>query len=105
MCLVRRERVREATWGVVVRVCMRLFMVVSSSPVSRYLRWDLESSSACCWVCIRVGIRPWYIVARFIRSMWRPHVQPSVCWGVLCMWVSGVFLRRSGGAISRPLYH
>ena len=84
---------------------MRLCMVVSSSPVSKYFRWALESSSACCWVCVRVGIRPWYIVARFIRSMCMPHVQPSVCWGVLCMWVSGAFLRRSGGAISRPVYH
>ena len=80
-------------------------MDVSSSPVSRYLRWDLESSSACCWVCVRVGIRPWYIVARFTRSMCIPHVQPSVCWGVLCMWVFGVLLRRSGGAISSPVYH
>ena len=34
VCLVRREGAREATWGVVVRVCMRLSMFVSSSPVS-----------------------------------------------------------------------
>jgi hypothetical protein len=79
VCLLRRERVRGATWGVLVRLCMRLFMDVSSSPVSRYFRWDLESSSACCWACVRVGIRPWYIVARFTRSMCMPQVQPSVC--------------------------
>ena len=79
-------------------------MDASSSPVSRYLRWDLESSSACCWVCVRVEIRPWYIVARFIRSMCRPHVQSSVCWGVLCMWVSGACLRRSGGVVGCVVY-
>ena len=38
VCLLRRERVREAVWGVVVRLCMRLFMNVSSSPVSKYFR-------------------------------------------------------------------
>ena len=54
-------------------------MDVSSSPVSKYFRRDRKSSSACCWVCVRVGIRPWYIVARFIRSMCMPHDQPSVC--------------------------
>ena len=57
--LLRRENVREVFEGVVVRLCMRLCMNVSSSPVSRYFKWDLESSSACCWVCLRVGMRPW----------------------------------------------
>ena len=27
-----------------------------------YLKWDRESDSACCWVCVRVGMRPWYMV-------------------------------------------
>ena len=84
---------------------MRLCIVVSSSPVSKYLRWALESTFACCWVCVRVGIRPWYIVARLTRSICMPHVQPSVCWGVLCMWVSGSSLFSRGGAISSPVYH
>ena len=98
--------------GVMVRVecaveswCMRLFINVSSFPVSRYFRWDLESSSACFWVCVRVGMRPWYMAARLMRSMCIPHVHPSFCLGVLCMWVFGAFSRRRGGAIADPLYH
>ena len=105
VCLLRRERVREAGCGVVVRLCMRSFTNVSSSPVSMYFRWDLDNASACCWVCVRVGMRPWYIVARFTRSMCIPHVQPLVCWGLLCTWVSGFCFRRSEGAISSPVYH
>jgi hypothetical protein len=81
--LLRGERVRIAGWGGVVRLRIRLLTNVSSSPVSMYLRWDRDNDSACCWVCWRVGMRPWYIVVRLMRSMCIPHVQPSVCWGVL----------------------
>ena len=34
VCVVRRGGAREVTWDVVVRVYIRLFMFVSSSPVS-----------------------------------------------------------------------
>ena len=105
VCLLRREGVREGVECMVVRLCMRLFMNVSSSPVSKYFRWDLESSSACFWVCVRVGMRPWYMVARLMRSMCIPHVHPSFCLGVLCMWMCGAFLRRRGGATANPVYH
>ena len=56
-------------------------------------------------VCVRVGMRPWYMVVRLIRSMCVPYVHPSVCRGVLWMLVSGVSRRRSGGDISSPEYH
>ena len=84
---------------------MRLVTHVSSSLVSMYLRRDRESDSAWCWVCMRMGMRPWYIVVRLMRSMCRTHIHPSVCWGVLCIWVIGVSCRRNGGAISSPEYH
>ena len=103
--LLLRGRVRVAGWGVVVRVWMRLLTNVSSSPVSTYFRWDRDNDSACCWVCLRVGMRPWYTVARLMRSMCMPHVQPSVCRGVLFTWMSSVSLLRSGGAICRFEYH
>ncbi len=51
----------------------------SSFPVKTYRRCDRESVPACCWVWQRVGMRPWYMVSRLIRSMCRPHVHPSVC--------------------------
>jgi hypothetical protein len=76
-----------------------------SSPVITYLRWDRESDSACCWVCVRVEMRPWYMVVRLMRSVCMPHVHPSVCWGVLWIWVTGVSWWRSGGAISSSEYH
>ena len=81
--LLMSERVRVAGCGGVVRVRIRLLINMSSSPVSIYIRWDRDNDSACCWVCWRVGMRPWYIVVRLMRSMCIPHVQPSVCWGVL----------------------
>jgi hypothetical protein len=49
---------------------MRLVTYVSSSPVITYLRWDCDSDSACFWMCVRVGMRPWYMVVRFLRSMY-----------------------------------
>jgi hypothetical protein len=52
-----------------------------------------------------VGMRPWYIVVRLSRSMCIPHVQTSVCWGVLWIWVAGVACWRNGGAVSSPEYH
>ena len=45
--LLRRENVREVFGDVVVRSCTRLCMNVSSSPVSRYFRWDLEMPFYC----------------------------------------------------------
>jgi hypothetical protein len=105
VCFVRRAWVLGACWGVVARVCTSFVTNVSSSPVITYLRWDLESASACCWVCMSVGMRPWYMVVRLIRSMCKPHVYPSVCWGVIWMWVCGASRRRSGGAICSPEYH
>ena len=59
-----------------VRLCIWLFTNVSNSPVSTYFRWDLDNASVCCWVCMRVGMQPWYIVARFIRSMCMPSNRP-----------------------------
>ena len=50
-------------------------------------------------------MRPWYMVARLIRSMCCPHVQPSACWGVLWMWVLGVSSLSNGGATSSPKNH
>jgi hypothetical protein len=88
-----------------VMSCIRLVTYSSSSPVITYLRWDRVSDSACCWVCVRVEMRPWYMVVRLVRSMCMSHDQPSVCWGVLCMWVTGVVCHRSGGAVSNPVYH
>ncbi len=102
---LRLKGVRVTRGGGVVRLCMRLLTNVSSSPVSTYFRWDLDNASACCWVCVSVGMHPWYIVARLTRSMCRPHVQPSVCLGILCICVSGVSSRRIRGAISSPVYH
>ena len=58
---------------------MRPVTYVSISPVRTYLRRDRESDSAWCWVCMRVGIRPWYMVVRLVRSICRPRVQPSDC--------------------------
>ena len=84
---------------------MRLITYVSSSPVIMYLRWDRESDSAWYWVCVRVGMRPWYTVVRLIRSMCKPHVHPSICCDVLWIWTVGVSCRRRGGAISKPVYH
>ncbi len=56
--LLRGEGVMVRVECVVESWRMRLFINVSSFPVSRYFRWDLESSSACFWVCVRVGMRP-----------------------------------------------
>ena len=81
---------------------MRSVTYVSSSPVITYLRWDRESDSAWSWVCIRVGMRPWYMVVRLMRSMCKPHVYPSVCWGELRIRTMGVSCLRIGGAISNP---
>ena len=80
VCLLRRvRRVRWVLWVGLVRLCMRSVTSVSSSPVITYLRWDRESDSACYWVCARVGMRPWYMVVRLVRSMCMPYVHPSVC--------------------------
>ena len=103
--LRRLRRVRWVLWVGLVRLCMRSVTYSSSSPVITYLRWVRESDSACCWVCVRVGMRIWYMVVRLVRSMWRPHVQPSVCWGVLCIWMAGVVCCRSGGAVSSLVHH
>ena len=84
---------------------MRLVTYVSSSPVITYLRWDRERDSAWCWVCVSVGIRPWYMVVRLMRSMCKPHIYLSVYWGVLWIWTIGVSCRRRGGSISSPAYH
>ena len=84
---------------------MRLVTYVSRSPVITYLRWDRERNSAWCWVCVRVGMRPWYMVVRLMSSMYKPHVHPSVCWGVLWIWMIGVSCQRRRGAISNPEYH
>ena len=102
------RRLRRVRWVLrvgLVRLCMRLVTFSSSSPVITYFRWGRESDSACCWVCVRVGMRPWYMMVRLVRSMCMPHVQPSVCWGVLYIWVTGVVCCRSGGAVSSPVYH
>jgi hypothetical protein len=108
VCALWLRRLRSVRWVLLVglvRSCMRLVTYSSSSPVMTYLRWDRESDSACCWVCVRVGMRPWYMVVMLVRSMCIPHVQPSVCWGVLCIWVTGVVCCRSGGAVSSHVYH
>ena len=39
------------------------------------------------------------------KNMCIPHVHPSFCLGVLCMWVFGALSRRRGGAIADSLYH
>jgi len=105
VCVLRLVCVLGAFCGVVARVWTRSVTNGSSSPVMMYLRWDLESDSACCWVWMSVGIRPWYMVVRLVRSMYMPHVHPSVCRGVLWTMVCGASLRRRGGAIYRPMYH
>ena len=84
---------------------MRLVTYVSSSPVIMYLRKDRKSDSAWCCVCVRVGLRPWYMVVKLMRSMRKPSVHPFVCWGVLWIWTIGVSCRRRGGAIYSPVYH
>ncbi len=50
VCSLRRGGVKGSVECVDESWRMRLFMNVSSAPVSRYFRWDLESSSACFWV-------------------------------------------------------
>jgi hypothetical protein len=103
---LRRLRCVRCVFRVrVVRSCIRLVTYSSRSPVIMYVRWDRESDSACCWVCVRVKMRPWYMVVRLVRSMCMPHDQPSVCWGVLCVWMIGVVSCRRGGAVSNHVYH
>ena len=80
-CLLRRGVFRVVDCCGAVRIWMRLFTNGSSSHVSVYVRWDLDNSSACRWVCVRVGMRPWYMVVRLMRSMCMSHVQPSFCRG------------------------
>jgi hypothetical protein len=60
---------------------------------------------AFCWVCLRVGMVPWYIVVRLTRSMCRPQLHPSVCRGVLLKMTWGVACCRSRGAMGSPVYH
>ena len=99
ICVLWLRRLRGVRWVLragLVRLCMRLVTFSSSSPVITYLRWYSDSNSACCWLCVRVGMRPWYMVVRLVRSMCMPHVQPSVYWGVLCIWVTGVVCCRNG---------
>ena len=100
VCLLRRGGVMGCVECAVESWRMRLFMNVSSAPVSRYFMWVLESSSACFWVCVRFGMRPWYLVARWLRSMCIPNVQPAFCLGVLGRWVFGAFSGRRGGCLS-----
>jgi hypothetical protein len=54
---------------------------------------------------VGINLYAWYMVVRLVRSMCRPHVQPSVCWGVLCICVAGVVCYRSGGVVSSSEYH
>ncbi len=71
--------------------------IESSSPVKVYRRCIFDSWCACACVCRRVGIAPWYMVARLMRSMWRPQLQPSVCIGVLLVMIGWVAVHSSGG--------
>ena len=48
-----------------------------------------------------MGRVPWYMVAMFIRSMFSPQLQPSVCSGVLLVMMVGVGLWSSGGDMGR----
>ena len=55
ICVLRLRRLRRLRWLLrvgLVRFCMRLVTYSSSSPVITYLRWDRESDSTCCWVCV-----------------------------------------------------
>ncbi len=92
-------------WVELVRSCMRLVTYVSSPLEITYLRWDRESNSSLCWVCVRVGMRPWYMMVRLMRIMCKPHVHPSVCWGVLWIWMIGASCLRIRGHIYNPVYH
>ena len=65
--------------------CILCGMLASSSPVKVYRRCIFDSWWACACVFRRVGIAPWYMVARLMRSMCWPQLELSVCFGVL--WV------------------
>ena len=94
-----------ARWIGLARSCIRLVTYVYNSSVSVYLRWNRESDFAWCWVCVRVGMRPWYTVVRLMRSRCKTHVHPSVCRGVLWIWTIGVSCMRRGCATSSHVYH
>ena len=76
---LRGWEVLTVLWAWLVSYRTRQVTYVSSSPVRTYFRCDLDSISAWCWVWLRVGMRPWYMVVKFMRSMCRPQVHPSVC--------------------------
>ena len=77
--------------------CIICGIVASSSPVRVYRRCIFDSWWACACVCRRMGIAPWYMVARLMRSMWRPQLQSSVWVGVLLIIIGWVALSNSGG--------
>ena len=79
-------------------------MLASSSPVKVYRRGIFDSWWACACVWRRVGIAPWYMVARLMRSMWRPQLQPSVWIGVLLVIIGWVAVSSNGGVEGWVVY-
>ena len=101
----RGWEVLTVLWTGLVSSRTRQVTYVYISPVRAYFRYDLDIISAWRWVWLRMGTRPWYMAVRFMRSMWMPHVQLSICWGVLWMWILGVSCIRTRGAMSSHVYH
>ena len=74
VCFFRGWDILTVLWAGLVSSRTRQVTYVSISPVRAYFRCDLDGISAWCWVWLRMGMRPWYMVVRFMRSMWVPHV-------------------------------
>ncbi len=91
--------------SVLLSSCVICGTVESSSPGKVYRRCIFDSWWACACVCRRVGIAPSYMVARLMRSMWRPQLQPSVCIGVLLVIIGWVTVYSSGGVKGWVVYH
>ena len=91
--------------SVQLSTCIISGTIESSSPVKVYRRCIFDSWWACACVCRRVGIAPWYMVARFMSSMWRPQLQPSVWFGVLLIVIGWVALSSSEGVEGCVVYH
>ncbi len=84
---------------VVVALDSRLSMFSmreSITSVRVYLRWNRENVYTSDWVCLSVGILPWYMVVRLVSSMCMSQLHPSVWRGVLAEMILRVGERSTG---------
>ena len=75
---------------------MMFSMWVSSSLVRVYRRYSRDIVRGNYWVCFSMGILPWYMAVRLIRSMCMPQLHPSCCHGVMTEMMWGLFVRSIG---------